>query len=1139
MARRWLVCAAAVGAVIALYGLLGFLAVPRLVQWQVPRIAASQLQRQGTVGEVRFNPFSLRLVADQLTLADADGRSLASIDRVVAQGDWRSPLRRAWSLRELRIDGAQVFVAVDANGSSNIGRLLETLHRRPSAPKEKDEAMPRFVAENVTLTRGRVSIDDHQAGYSEQVAPIELQFTRLSTLPQDVDGHHLTANIASGGRVLWRGKASVNPIRAQGEITLESVRLRPPGAYLRQLMRVVLTDGALNATVPYSLAVNDGRVQAQVANGNVSINGLLAAHPDAKEPFVVLKRLEIAGVSGDLNGRELTVDAIRASGGQFVIRRNFRGEFDLANLAQRQQHSADGDPADTASGDSAGPWKATVKQVQLEQVALHAVDAAVEPPTTWDIDQLAVALVLEAQGSAEGPKAQLRDVNLQAKGLSASSGGAQPVSIDRVTLADGLVDLGSRRVQIGRLSAEGGRIRVLRDARGDVNLIHLTKPAPDSGRKPGSGPDWRAQAHQLMLAGLAVEIEDQALGLHTQLQDVSLRAEELGTDPSHSVPFEAGFRWREGGQFAAKGQALPATQSVTADVQLNGLALPMAQPVLERHLRLKLVAGTLNLAGRIETAKDRAGAPNVRFKGNTEVAGLRLLEADGLPFASWKALSAKGMTASLAGVDIPELTLVGSDASVTIEPDRTINAARLLVRQPAGPVKTAARPNAPASTGSPPSAPSSTPFPVRIGALRIRDSRLKFTDLSLVPQFAATIHHLKGTIVGLSTQRGTRSQIELDGSVDEYGQARIRGALNPFEPRQNTDVNVVFRNIDMVGQSPYSMKFAGYRIAAGKMSLDLRYQVRNSQLAGDNKIVIDQLTLGEKVESPDATKLPVALAINILKDDQGRIDLGLPVSGNLDDPDFDYGALIWKALATLVTRIITAPFRAMAGGGAGDQNLEAIEFDPGSAELLPPEREKLARVAEVLNKRPQFKLSVPAGYAQEADTAALRARAVHQELARRAGLPAAAQASGNPPDLGDSRMQSAVRELYAQRFGGAELDKVRVATQNAPPNTGTPGDSAEQPHHLTVFQQLRRAMRGEPQVADTGGFYGELLKRLEQEQSLPPDVLSQLGQQRAQAVAAALTQAGVAAERVTTAAPAMVAATGQRLVPLKLALDVH
>jgi hypothetical protein len=242
------------------------------------------------------------------------------------------------------------------------------------------------------------------------------------------------------------------------------------------------------------------------------------------------------------------------------------------------------------------------------------------------------------------------------------------VRIDRVTLADGNVDLATRHVQVGRLAAEGGRIRVVRDAQGAIDLQRIVNPEAVSARKK-AGADWKVQAHQLAVSGLAVEVEDQALGLRTELQDVSFRAQDASTDPARPLAFEAGLRLRDGGQFAVKGQAVPAVPSVAADVQVRALPLALAQPVLQRYLHLKLAGGTVSVQGRLE-AKGGGNAPVVQFAGDGEVAGLRLLESGDKPFASWRLLAAKGIKASLNGVDIPELRLVGSDASVTIQADR-------------------------------------------------------------------------------------------------------------------------------------------------------------------------------------------------------------------------------------------------------------------------------------------------------------------------------------------------------------------------------------------------------------------------------------------------------------------------------------
>jgi len=232
--------------------------------------------------------------------------------------------------------------------------------------------------------------------------------------------------------------------------------------------------------------------------------------------------------------------------------------------------------------------------------------------------------------------------------------------------------------------------------------------------------------------------------------------------------------------------------------------------------------------------------------------------------------------------------------------------------------------------------------------------------------------------------------------------------------------------------------------------------------------------------------------------------------------------------------VVTAPFRAF-GGGNSAQQFDAIDFDAGSSQLQPPEREKLAHVADVLNKRSEFKLAVPASYAQDADAAALRAQAVRQELARRTGVAPSAPEAQGPPNLNDRNMRTALRDMYAQRFGQPELDKARQAAQSAGSATNGAGKASQ----LNVFQQLGRTMQGEPQVEDTSSFYRNLLRRLEQEQALPPDALARLGQERAQAIAGGLTRAGVDPWRVTPSAPEAVAANDQRMVPVKLALDLR
>ena len=431
----------------------------------------------------------------------------------------------------------------------------------------------------------------------------------------------------------------------------------------------------------------------------------------------------------------------------------------------------------------------------------------------------------------------------------------------------------------------------------------------------------------------------------------------------------------------------------------------------------------------------------------------------------------------------------------------------------------------------------SDPFPVNIRRIRVNDAKLVFEDLSLRPQFGARIHELNGVITGLASDRATRSRIELDGRVDEFGSARIRGELNPFAPRANTDIGVVFRNVDLITASPYSMKFAGYKIAAGKISLDLRYKVKDSKLDGENKIVLDQLTLGERVDSPDALKLPLELAIAILKDSDGRIDLGLPVSGSLDDPQFSYGAIVWKALINVIGRIVTAPFRALGALFGGDgAKLESIDFEPGSARLTPPERQKLRQVAQVLAKRAQLKLAVPGQFNEAADAPVLRDKAMRGEVLRRSGFKIVAGEEPGPLDLQDRAQHVALRETLSARHGAPALAQLLAeAERGALSAPATGGVLLAKRDETPLWRRALNVAQGEPNLADPTAFYSAIAARLSASQPLAVDALARLGTARSQAIAAALMEAGIDAARIDLAAPEKTDAAG-KMVPLKLGL---
>lgn len=1288
--KRWLVGAA--GA-LATYTVGGFWLLPQLVQSQLPKVAHSELERNASIGAVRFNPFTLRLEADDFRLDEANGAPLFAVGKLAVELNWSSIVRRAWSVAEVRIGKPSAHLAIAPDGTFNIAQLLDTLNRRP---KEPSSGMPRLIIGHFALEQGKVEVSDRRAGYADTITPIDFALNNLSTLPDRNGDYTLSADATHGGKLHWRGTAALNPIAGGGELTLDQLALPGLASYLKAYTRVSVSSGKLSAKLPYRFAYADGKLDASLSGASLSLLELALVGDKAGAPFANVNAFEISDVGADLAARTVTIGGVRLAGAKLEARRNAKGELDLAQLMIAASASAPGavaasastkapasttaatvatpttaatvaaptaavataaaassapsalaasstsavaasaaasasalaaaSPAGKPTAGSAGNWKVQLKQLAVEQLGMSLVDETVNPPLKVSAENIQLKLALHAEQAAAGLKMSVADAAFSLAELSMVSGKQVPLKLAQLGFTGGTLDLAGRQLSVDRVYADGGQLDLTRDSKGKFMFMGLLPKAGASSAAPvpagtasqvsakakaaklasaatatgktgmtadaasaagagapagDGGAPWVSKIGSVELSKFGALYDDQSSGIKVNLQDFNLKLDGVSGDLKQALPFKLAVGLREGGQLTGQGKIVPATGALESELLLKGLALAPVQPLLAKHVKLKIAGGVINGQGHLSSGgAGTAKNPTLRYAGMFEVAALRLNEQDNDLFAAWKSVRADKLTLNIGpdSLDIPELRVVEPNAKLIIEDDRSLNAQRLLVRSPepsgaavppagsasaavkAAPAQAAATTAATAAAAPGAKVPSAKApaanaaatnkqataasdaeagFPVRVRRLRLQNAKLDFTDLSLRPQFSAKIYELNGIVNGLSTRRDARSQIELDGRVDEFGLARVRGQLNPFVPADNTDLDVVFKNVDMVSASPYSMKFAGYKIAEGKISLDLQYKVRAGALEGNNHIVLDKMTLGERIDSPDALKLPLELALAILKDSDGRIDLGLPVAGNLNDPQFSYGALVWKAVGNVLSKVVTAPFRALGAllGINGDK-LEAVDFDAGSARLLPPEREKLKQVAQILAKRAQLSVTVPGQYSEAVDGAALREQALRRRATAKAGIKLEAGEAAGPLNLGERAMRGALRELYAERFGAAELDKQKKAAEAAAAAVpaGEQGGAAKAPAKLPVWQRMGKLIQGEPQVADAAAFYGKLRERLEASEVLPADALAKLGAQRAAAIVAALAEAGVDAASARTGAPEPVGAEAGKQVALKLGL---
>jgi hypothetical protein len=862
-----------------------------------------------------------------------------------------------------------------------------------------------------------------------------------------------------------------------------------------------------------------------------------------------------------------------------------------APAANGQSASQSATRAQSNSADKS--WNIGIAAVDVRNANAAYRDATARTPLAATLQGVAVHAGLQVSvGGGTAARIRLDGGSVQAQSMALApadaAASAAPVSVTGIDVG-GVVYDGSAltidHVKLAGLKAAGK----LREGRLDLtDLLPPFKPDPSS--RP-----LALSVGSVELADGAVTVADADHGLELGVQHLKAKAGGIVPDKSKPLTFDVTAGLASGGSLAASGRFTQTSNLLDAKVQVNALALAPLQTLLSRYARVRLASGEVSLSGTVQGSLTPAqstsqsstdGAANtstagnaatttaaagstqtagpradrsITYRGNVTIANVAIDDDQGGHLAGWQSLTTDSLRFRLSPMRLAvgELRLVQPFGRLALAKDRTSNFAHLL--PDSSPTAPAAPPAKSASTASPisagvaapaqsatapsPNAPDAAPasqaaepaIALAISRLAVSQGHLDFSDASIDPNFAVDITGLNGAATGLSNSPDTRSQFALEGNVGEFGFARLSGALNLYALRDRTTFRIELRNIDMPSVTPYAMRFAGYRIASGRLNLDLNYQVRGSAITGDNRIVLSSFTLGERVQSPNALNLPLDLAIALLKDPDGSINVDLPVSGNLDDPQFSFAPLIWKALGNLLTDIVAAPFRLigrMFGGGEHEET-GSIQFEAADSRLLPPEHEKLAKLAALLQQRPQLQLVVPAHYDASVDGPALKRRALAADVLRRTGVAAGQEDEVmGPINVDDRRTRAALRGLYEERFSKAEYDQrvadAEAAEKNAKtakpakPEEGAAGQRVSdqgESKSLSLGDRARKLVAGEPQLAEPRPFYVDLVRRLRAAQPLPPDALTQLGTERANAIADALRAAGVNAERIATPAP--------------------
>jgi hypothetical protein len=613
-------------------------------------------------------------------------------------------------------------------------------------------------------------------------------------------------------------------------------------------------------------------------------------------------------------------------------------------------------------------------------------------------------------------------------------------------------DLPAHTATVGSVSADGARLFLSRDTNAAINVVELAKPSvPDAAASDGillllrsvtnavamlleSTNQWHGAVNAVDITNCAVHLEDHVNSRPATLDltDISLAAKNISNLPGTNLTAELSLRWNTNGSIktVVSASLLPPTADVQMDV--DKLDLGTLDPYLEPKVNLFILGSEVGLHGQVSLATPKDALPQVTFHGDARLDHFRTVDGVmGEDLLKWDSLQFNGIDANLnpQAVAIREIFVDNAYARLVIETNKTINLLNALRLTDT---------NAPATNvvTAPKAAGTNAPLPkFAVGAIVITNTVVSFSDRSMQPNVDMTIKDVNGNISGISSEQLQHAIVDLHAKVDGAGPVAITGNINPFSGTQTNNIKIAVQDVDLTPASPYAGRFAGYEIAEGKLNLDLTYEIVGKKIDSKNVITLERFTFGDKVESKDATHLPVRLAIALLKDREGKIILDVPVQGDLGDPKFRVGKVVVRVIENILVKVATSPFSLLgAVFGGGGEELGQQDFAPGSAELTATDKARLDSLLKGLYARPALNLEIAGSVDANGDREGLQRAALDRQIRTRVWikLRKSAQATNSVDALVLTPEVRAkwVKKIYGEAVGDGKITPQLVAANS-------------------------------------------------------------------------------------------------------------
>jgi len=907
--------------IVAFYATAGFLILPPVIRSVASKQLTRHLDREVSIRKVKLNPFALSVTVDGLLIKDKDGEPFVSWDEVYVNFQLSSFFGKAWVFKEISTTKPFVRVQMNPDGTFNFSDIISKFSTNSPNAAPKEPARPFALhIDRLHIGGAAAALSDltTRTPFTRDIGPLDVTLENFRTDPDNKNPYAFYGTTDAGEKFAWSGYFSLEPLRSQGELSLDKISLNKYAALYQDFVRFEIRDGSIGAHAEYRFEFGATNHVMAVTNTSFALRDFKLGAPGASNNMVELALVGMKGVSVDLEGRQAEVGSVYARGANLFLNREKDNAFNVVELSKT---------ADTSA------------------------------------------------------------------------------------------------------NAPGGILFLLRSVTNAVALLL------------NSTNQWRGTIHDVDVSGCALHLEDfvNARPAKLDLTDIALSAKNISNVPNTNVTAALSLRWNTNGTINTAVAASFAPPTADIALALTNLDLGTLDPYLEPMVNLLILDSKLGLTGTIHLRTPPNELPQVTFSGDARLDDLHTVDgAMGEDLLKWDSLRFSGIDANLNPqiVSIREIALDNAYARVVIETNKAINLLTALhpANTNAAPVigTNAAVVATKMSSLATNNLDLTTAPKISIGTIVISNAAFHFTDLSVTPNVNLAVQQTGGTIAGISSEELQNADINFHALVDNVGPADITGHINPFSGTQTNEIKVSVKDVDLTPTSPYSGKFAGYRIARGKLNVELEYEIVGKKLSSKNVITLDQFTFGEKVDSPDATHLPVRLAVAIMKDRDGKIVLDVPVDGSLDDPQFRVGKVVARAVVNILEKVATSPFSLIGAlFGGGGEELGYQDFAPGSAELSPDNVKKLDTMVKALFARPALQLEISGSVDPASDRDGLQRVALEKEIRTRQwqSLGKADRAATTPDQLvlTPGERASWVKKLFGEAEAAGKITPALIA----------------------------------------------------------------------------------------------------------------